>query len=591
MICCRPPRFRQDPADVLDTPSIEFPRDPYPSKNVRFPPTVLSFTGAAAARRSRIAIAVLFVFVVAWFATLGGDVLLNPDEGRYATIALGMLRSGDWITPRLNGLLYFEKPPLQYWAGAASLAIFGINEFAARLWPGLAGLASVLLVGYTARQLWGARAGQFGLVIAGTTTWIVANSHFLALDAGLNGALTLTLCGFLLAERLGIGPGAQRGWMLMVWVGMALAMLSKGLIGVLIPAAVLVLFTLWRRDFSLWRRLQWVWGPLVFVALAAPWFVLVSLRNPDFAWFFFVHEHFQRYLTTAHHRTGAWWYFLPILLVGFMPWTGALPWLLRARRTDFAASLLVLWAGFVFVFFSLSSSKLPSYILPMFPALALLAARALDQVADRPRQVAALRWQLLAPALGWTAILIASTQAERFASAELPAQTLEGMASTLGFGAVAVLLAIGAAWWLLKRGQLGFAVLVVAGAHYGATLAAILAHDDFRELKSSAAIAQVVAPRLAPDATVYSIGTYDQTLPFYLDRQVVLVDYTDEFAFGQAHEPGRWIPTIDTFLERWKQQPHAAAYLVAPQYEVLRARGLDGEVVYRDVRRVVVVKP
>ena len=94
MICCRPPRFRQNPADVLDTPSIEFPRDPYPSKNVRFPPTVLSFTGAAAARRSWIAIAVLLVFVVAWFATLGGDVLLNPDEGRYATIALGMLRSG-----------------------------------------------------------------------------------------------------------------------------------------------------------------------------------------------------------------------------------------------------------------------------------------------------------------------------------------------------------------------------------------------------------------------------------------------------------------------------------------------------------------
>ena len=558
--------------------------------HVSLMPFAFSASGAAAPPRNWVALALLIALSCLWIATLGGNVLLSPDEGRYATISLDMLRSGDWITPRLNGVLYFEKPPLQYWAGALSLAVFGVNEFAARLWSGLAGLASVFLVGYTARALWGPRAGQYGLIVAGATTWIVANSHFLALDAGLNGALTLTLCAVLLAERPGLDPRSQRRWMLAAWLGMALAVLSKGLIGLLIPGTVLVLISLWRLDFSLWARLQWLRGLALFLVVAAPWFVIVSMRNPDFAWFFFIHEHFQRYLTTEHHRTGAWWYFVPYLLVGLMPWTSALPWLLRARRADFAGSLLVIWTVFVFAFFSASGSKLPSYILPIFPALALLIARALARVADDAAAVAKLRWHLVLPAVAWGAVLIVSTQAGRFTSEELPVQAIQTLARTLGIGAAAFLLAAGGAWWLLKHGRLGTALALVGIVQLGATLAIILAHDDFRALKSSAAIAQRVKPLLAPDTVVYSVGTYDQTLPFYLDRHVVLVDYRDEFEFGQDREPARWIPSVDAFLALWRQQPHAAVYLTTTSYAQLRERGLDGEVVYADVRRVMVLK-
>jgi len=528
--------------------------------------------------------ALLAVFACLWIASLGDVVLLSPDEGRYATISLDMLRSGDWITPRLNGLLYFEKPPLQYWGGALAFALFGPTEFAARLWPGLAGLFSVLMTAYTARQLWGGRAGALACAIAGSTTWIVANSHFLSLDAGLNGALTLTLCAFLLAEQPDRTPASQRRWMLAAWLGMALAVLSKGLIGVLIPGTVLVLITLWRRDWALWLRLQWLGGLAVFLVVAAPWFVLVSMRNPDFAWFFFIHEHFQRYLTTEHQRTGAWWYFLPFLFVGLMPWVSGLPWLLRARRTHFATSLLVIWAVFVFVFFSVSGSKLPSYILPMFPALALLAARALDAVADDIRAVRRLRWHLLIPALAWVAILVVSLRAQHFASPEVPAAALQTMARTLTVCALAFLIGGVSAWWMLGRGRLIPAVLLIAALQFCA------AHGDFRAVKSAAGIVQRMAPRLTLQTVVYSVGSYDQTLPFYLRRDVVLVDYRDEFAFGQDHEPQRWISSVDAFLERWQQAPDAAAYLTTTAYAELRKRGLDGDVVYEDPRRVVVMK-
>lgn len=528
----------------------------------------------------------LAVFAAIWLAALAGRSLIGPDEGRYATLSLGMLHSGDWITPRLNGLLYFEKPPLQYWGGALSLWLFGVNEFAARLWPGLAGLATVFLVGFTARRLWGVRTGWHALMVCGSTTWIVANSHFLTLDAGLAAALTLTLCGVLIAQHPDSSQRSQARWMLAAWAGVGLAVLSKGLIGVVIPGAVLVLHSLWRLDFSVWRRMHWLAGGALLLCITLPWFALVSARNPDFAWFFFIHEHFQRYLTTVHRRTGAWWYFVPILLVGMLPWTSALPWLLRARRSDFATSLLLVWSVFVFVFFSASGSKLPSYILPMFPALALLAARAVEHASER-----ALQLHLLLPALFWAAALAASTQLERFVSPAMPRPAVDALAWGTGIGAALALAAAAWAWRLLGGKRRSAALAVLAGAHAAATLILMQSHDTFGQLKSADAIVRALAPRIDAATPVFAVRSYDQTLPFYLRRPVILVDYTDEFAFGEQHEPGRWIPTLDAFVERWHSEPRAAAYLQQATLDELQRRGLPMQVVYQDPNRLVVVKP
>src|SRR4051812_11861747 len=278
-----------------------------------------------------------------------------------------MAASGDWVTPRLNGLKYFEKPPLQYWATAVAFEALGESEWSARLYVWLCALATVLLVGYTGGRLSGPPgAGLAAMLVLMASPYFVMMGGVVTLDTGLTLWTTVTLCAFLLAERPGTRPALRRRWMLLAWAGMALAVLSKGLVGIVFPAAALGLHCLVQRDFSPLRRMEWLRGGLVFALIAVPWFVLVSRANPEFARFFFVHEHFERFLTTAHRRTEPWWFFIPILLAGFLPWTVSLlpaishGWRLPARRGELAPwRFSLLWALFVVAFFSLSGSKLP----------------------------------------------------------------------------------------------------------------------------------------------------------------------------------------------------------------------------------------
>ena len=532
------------------------------------------------------------LFTLIWFLTLGTRSLIHPDEGRYAALALEMARSGDWVTPRLNGLLYFEKPALQYWIGALGFLVFGVSEFAARLWPGVAGFLTVLAVAWTATRLWDAESGLRAGAITASMTWIVGNSHFLTLDAGLTLFLTLTLCAVLVAELSEPDTLAQRRWMWLAWAAMAGAVLSKGLVGLVIPGCALLLASLWSRDFSLWQRLQWRTGGALFLAIAAPWFVLVSLRNPGFAEFFFIHEHFARYLTNTHDREGTWWYFVPLLLVGALPWTSGLPWLLRRDACDTRSAALVIrrsllaWVGFVFVFFSLSGSKLPSYILPMFPALALLITQQLRNVDS-----AVLRWHLLLPMLVWVFAGFASTQIEGFASAETPLPHLAPLASALQVGAMVFLAGTLIAWWCLRHERITAAIVCLAFAHFAAFTLVVQGHDAHGQLKSAHALAAKLLPLIETDTPVFAVRSYDQTLPFYLQRNVVLVDYVDEFAFGQKHEPGMSATTFEGFIDRWQNLPRGAAYMTRETWGDLRARDVSMRIVFEDPRRLVVVKP
>jgi 4-amino-4-deoxy-L-arabinose transferase-like glycosyltransferase len=534
----------------------------------------------------------LVVLCVIWFAGLGARSLISPDEGRYASIALEMARSGDWVTPRLNGLLYFEKPVMQYWIGALAFLGLGVSEFSARLWPALSGFLTVLMVGYTAARLWGRESGIQALAIAASMTWVIGNSHFLTLDAGLTFFLTVVLCAVLLAEGATSGSAAaRRRWIWLAWAAMAGAVLSKGLVGLLIPAAVLFLTCLWRRDASLIRGMHWLSGLLILFALAAPWFVVVSMRNPSFAQFFFVHEHFTRYLTTVHQRKGAWWYYVPLLLGGMLPWTSALPWLSRAGATDPGRpanqerDLLVIWCAFLFLFFSASGSKLPSYILPMFPALALLAARAL-----RDARPTVLRWHLLLPALAWVAAFVVSTKVTRFASPVTPAEVLAPIAEAVRLGAIVFVTCAALAWFCLGRRRATVAILSVAFGHLIATSAVLRSFDAFGQLESAAPIAAALRPELQPGTPVFAVGAYDQTLPFYLGRDVTLAGYVDEFALGEAQEPDRWLETVDDFVTRWQALPQAAAYMNTKTWMSLQQRGVPMRVVFQDPRRVVVVR-
>src|SRR3989454_11785974 len=330
-----------------------------------------------------------------WFAGLEYRGLFMPDEGRYADIGREMLDSSDWVTPRHNGIKYLEKPPLQYWATAGAFALFGTDEWTARLWPALTGFLGILLAAFAGLRLApGSPWIVTALTVAGCWGYFLGG-QFLPLDMGLTFFLTAALLGFLLSRRADVPPRAERGWMMLAWAAMACAVLSKGLIGIVLPALALLVYVVIERDRALLRRLHWAPGLWVFGAIVLPWFVLVQHRNPEFFHFFFIHEHFERYLLPHHHRPGPWWYFAPVLLIGLLPWTPSIPaalargWRAPASPGFRLDRFLVIWAGVVVLFFSASHSKLPGYVLPAGPGNFLLFARHHPSLSERLRRAPA----------------------------------------------------------------------------------------------------------------------------------------------------------------------------------------------------------
>lgn len=535
----------------------------------------------------------LIAFIIVWFYMLGVRTLVPPDEGRYAEMAREMLLSGDWITTRLNGIKYFEKPPLQTWMNALSFAAFGLGEWQARLWTGVCGLLGVLLSAYAGMKVFGARSGLYAGLILGSSLFWVACGQIDSLDMSLSGMMTISLCALLIAQRDDASATARRNWMLLCWAGMALAVLAKGLIGLVLPGAVLVLYTLAARDWAIWSRLHLVKGLLLFFALAAPWFVLVALRNPEQPHFFFIHEHWERFMLKTHHREGAWYYFLVLLIPGIVPWLGVLPQslagALRRHPGVFQPRLLLLvWAIFIFFFFSYSSSKLPGYILPIFPALALLLAVYLETASRRQQMWAASLFSLI----GLAGLLLVPRMASM--STSFPAE----VALLLGYqpwvaGAALVALAGGLlAVHQIRQSKRDLAILAIAVAGFIGTQLILAGFEPHGRFRAGLDLVPAIKAELTPATKLYAVGMYEQSLSFYVERTFTLVDYEDEFSFGLEQQPELAIPDIDAFVILWQQdaadgQPDLA--LMAPDtYADLQQRGVALRIVAQDDRRMVV---
>lgn len=528
----------------------------------------------------------LLAFALVWFGTLDYRKLIKPDEGRYAEIPREMVASGDWLTPRLNGIKYFEKPPLQYWATATAFTAFGENEWTARLWPAITGFLGILLAWFTGRRLFGRQAGLLAAVTLASSCLYLGIGHANTLDMGLSFFLEVAVFGFLLAQQGG------RWWMLLAWVGLALAVLTKGIVALVLTGATLVLYSLLTRDFSPWRRFEFGRGIVLFLLVAAPWFIAVSLANPEFAHFFFIHEHFERFLTKAHHRYQPAWYFIPILLVGALPWTAmalqslAGAWRRRAETVFQSRRFLLLWCVVVFGFFSASSSKLPSYILPLFPALALLLGDALTRMG---RKALAGHIAVIA-AIALACVVLAPHVADR-ADSETPIDMLGPYADWLTISAMIWLAGTIIAMTLTWRNRKTGALLALAASSMIAGMGVLLGHENLSRSNSAYHIAMKVKPLLPASVPFYSVQMYDQTLPFYLERTVTLVDYQDEMAFGLEQEPGRWVPSMDEFRRRWQGDGDAFAVMTLEEYENLRREGFPMTEAARDTRRVIVRKP
>ena len=549
-------------------------------------------------------IAIALVFAAAWFATLDTRKLQHPDEGRYAEIAREMVATGDWLTPRLNGLKYFEKPALQYWLNAGAFALFGVNEWTARLPPALGMFAALFAIGYAGMRIASPTVGAYGALVLGGMIWPIGIAHIVTLDALLTAFLAVALGGFLIAQCGVADVRAERRWMLVAWAAIACGTLVKGPIALGIPAATLVLYSLVTLDFAVWRRLHLFGGIVVFVALTAPWFIAVSRANAEFARFFFIHEHIDRFLTTEHRRTGAIWYFVPFLLVGLLPWTGAFFFgLPRAwRQSPRAANgfswlrFSIVWIAFVFFFFSVSGSKLPSYILPLFPAAALVTAWQLERMPQRTL----FRWTLVLTAVAASMLVAMAIAydglAVRLADERTPIAIYREFGPWLIAACAVATIGDAIAAWAIARdtqARRTFAVAIISFATLVAVQLAFVGNDAFRVTRSAADIAAALmraSPPYDRNAPFYQVEMYDQTLPFYLQRTTTLVAYRDELSLGLDAEPQKGIATLADWASRWRDAPQGYALMAPDTYGRLAKTGLPMRVVARDPRRVLVAR-
>ncbi|HUK02629.1 MAG TPA: glycosyltransferase family 39 protein [Steroidobacteraceae bacterium] len=523
---------------------------------------------------NRWARAALALAIIVWIELLGFRGLYNPDEGRYAEIPREMLATGDWVIPHLNGLIYIEKPPLQYWATAVSYAIFGQSDWSARLYAGLCGLATVLASAWLARRLWGQAAAWRSGLILGSSLLILLMSHQLTLDMSLTLFTTLTLVGFCVAQ-LAETPERMRGrWMCLAWASAAAGFLTKGLVVGVLPVLALIGYSLLARDLKPWRRLYPVRGIALFVVLAGPWFALIQHRLPSFFGFFVVREHFQRYLTLIEERYQPWWFFLPVLAAGSLPWIVPMlrglvsGWRAQRPAGEFdARRLLWVWSAVVLLFFSVSDSKLIPYILPMMPALALLAGSSAERALKSD-----LRWTSWGLILAGIALALGAGLLPRLLHDPSRAPYFLALRPPLITMAIACLAGGLAAHKLRERATPLTACVAATGFTFFACLSWAASLLD--PIYSGASLAAQLPPELRAAAPVYSVRTYDQSLTFYLGRPVTLVDWRGELDFGLTLAPERGIAKLAEFAPRWLAETQALAVMEPQTYSALSKQGL-----------------
>ncbi|WP_233233765.1 glycosyltransferase family 39 protein [Bordetella sp. LUAb4] len=399
----------------------------------------MTSTGTGAWRRLLAAPprAVIFFGSGAWLLWLSWlRPLTLPDEGRYGGVAWEMLSHGAHVVPTLNGMPFFHKPPLYYWLAEAAYGVFGASVWAARLPSWLAAWGVALTLYYFLRRWRGEGTALIGLLALLTQPFFYGSAQFANLDmlvAGLIGMTILTGATAVLRADAG-----QPYHMLSVSTGLlaGLAVLAKGLIGVVLPGAVLVLWIVLRRR---WRGLAvLLWPPVIvaFLAVALPWFWVMQQRFPDFLHYFFVYQQFERFTQTGFNNVQPFWFYVPVLLAGALPWTLWLPGALRkafwaspAPGPAFAGTaagsaarplseetiaavrgadvrwLMLCWVGVILLFFSVPASKLVGYIQPALPALAALIAEVIVVTMTRADKRSDRRTRAFALTLSSAAVL------------------------------------------------------------------------------------------------------------------------------------------------------------------------------------------
>jgi hypothetical protein len=507
----------------------------------------------------------LSIFVL--FHNLGGAALFDPDEGRNAEIAREILVTGDWVTPYYDFLPRLEKPVFFYALTALSYKLFGISEAAARFPSAGFAFAALLLVYFFTRRLLGAWPALWSGLVLLTCVEFSAFSRIVILDMLLALFITLALSAFYLANAAERG-GKKRAYYFLMYAALGCATLVKGPIGVVIPGIIVAAYLAVRRKWSALLEMELGWGLLIFFAIVAPWYAWAEIRRPGYLAYFLWQEHFARYLTTYYQRTKPWYYFFVVLAGGFFPWTFFLPSLARRlwkKSLDDFSLYLVLWAVVPFVFFSFSRSKMAEYLLPVYPALAILAGKTIADALERWEVwLLALTWQALNLValcflLGflWPQLLPADAQE---VLRQLPAMTIAAIAL------LALIILPWTTWTTFRQNR----ERLFPSACLVFFLFFLFAHrfvEPISFIRSYKELAAKSNPLIRPGDQLVIYDSYLPSLPFYLriDKPIWIVtpedagDVMGSFYVADKKPPpapgyGKVVFTPDEFQRKWSSR-------------------------------------
>lgn len=532
------------------------------------------------------------LFYVLW---LGHHPLFTPDEGRYCEVAREMVASGDYITPRLNGVAFLDKPALYYWLQASAIHFFGLREWALRLWPALLGVLGCTATFATGRILFSRRTGWLGAVLLATSPMYYGGAHYANLDLEVAVLISLTLfaliCGLREPDKR-----LRSALRFIVWPLAALAFLTKGMIALAFPGIVTALWLSAAGQWHLVKRMHLMTGPLIFTVIVLPWYLLVEKANPGFFHFFFITQQVSRFLAHGDfNNLSPWWFYLPVVLAGFLPWSifalQSIGRVIREKGLKSTDGFFLLWFATVLIFFSIPKSKTIGYILPVFPPLALMTARWLDVHAHEllSRQKLSL---ILFFTLAWG--VLPGVALGTFLQHHPLWPWLAATSVLLIFGGGLMLrlvrtgATVGNGFYLLAAIALGFCLLFLGSAPE-------LNHDSIKPL------AVQLKSTLQADDEVITYYKYWQDLPLYLQKRITIVadwqaadiperdNWVRELWYGIGFQnTADWLISEKTLWERWHSDRHVVVLLDKRRFQkfdalsgnTVRQHGEYGEVAW-----------
>ncbi|MCX5807516.1 MAG: glycosyltransferase family 39 protein [Proteobacteria bacterium] len=485
------------------------------------------------------------------FHGIGDYSLKEPDEGRYAEIPREMIELNDYLVPHLNYVRYFEKPPLFYWAVAASFKCFGINEWAFRFPNAFSAFLCVTALYIFIRRWINSETAFISSIILMSSFGFFSMSRVATIDMFFSMWLFLSILFFY-----GYYRENKSFFIYSFYAVLGMATLAKGFVPIMLVAVTIIIFLLTERKISFLKKLKLAKGAAIYCLIVFPWFLTISLKEKEFFYFFVIDQHILRFLTSKHKRTGSIFYFFPVLFGGMFPWSLFIPRSIMQLWNKSELRLLIIWSCVVFIFFSISKSKLPPYILPIFPSLSILIGYLFYEQWHQPdkKSIEAFSYIIVFLLFAVASMLGISGTLNEWVK-EISSEAIIILNGLKGFLiAVLVISIIPACLFCFRKfNRFSFMFYTLFIFSFLFVFALLLHLNTIDMLNTTKTIANSINEKKDNYDYIINYASYDQTLPFYTKKRIIIASYKGELEMGSKYNDAKkYFIDEDTFINLYK---------------------------------------